>query len=100
MGPEEDARRRRPLLLLAAWLSPAIPVALLAWMWMAPDPHGRGPLVFPAAGTACSIGLASGVAGLFGVRDNGAWATVPAGVLGLLLNAGIGLLALYFWGLS
>src|SRR4051794_27123315 len=102
MGPEKDARRRRPLLLLAAWLSPAIPLALLVAMAMAPnpDPNERGSLVFLSAGLACSIGLTSAVAGLFGVRDNGAWATVPAAVLGLLLNAGIGLLTLFFWGLS
>jgi hypothetical protein len=100
----KESRRRQPLLLLAAWISPAIPVATavatIQWTNSLPSGSRADTLGFGFAMLACLIGLLSALTGLFGVKANGAWATVPVALLGLLLNAGVGLLAFVFWGLS
>ena len=100
------SRRRQPLFLLAAWISPAIPVATavatIQWLNAHPGRSWRGSWVeaFGFAMLACLIGLLSALTGLFGVKANGALATVPVALLGLFLNVGVGLLAFFFWCMS
>ena len=99
------SRRRQPLLLLAAWISPAIPVATavatIRWTNALPrSPRGSWTDAYGFAMLACLIGLLSALTGLFGVKANGALATVPVALLGLFLNLGVGLLAFFFWGMS
>src|SRR5262249_8854091 len=96
------SRRRQPLLLLAAWISPAIPVATAVATIRRTNalPRGSWADAFGFAMLACLIGLLSALTGLFGVKANGALATVRVALLGLFLNLGVGLMAFFFWGMS
>jgi hypothetical protein len=99
-----ETRRCRPLLLLAAWVSPVIPVvaavATVKWTNALPSGSRADTLAFGLACLACLIGFLSACVGWFGVKANGWLATAPVASLGLLLNAGVGLPALLLWGLS
>jgi hypothetical protein len=103
MSTVQPAQARRPVATVAAWLCPVIPVVVALWfVWGArngPYQHGdHGPPL--AAALACVVGLLVGVVGLFGVRGPGAVLRLLAVIVGLLLNLGVGLLALLFYGLS
>lgn len=104
MGGMNESRRRQPLLLLAAWISPALPVAATVatskWTNSLPSGSRADSWALGLATLACLLGLLSALTGLFGVKANGLLATVPVTVLGLLLNAGVGLVAFLLWCLS
>jgi hypothetical protein len=104
MNRVRPASALRSLAVLGAWLSPAIPVLVVALvLWGARDgPYPRGESrPFLAAALACLAGLLSGVAGVaLGVRARNKILTLPPAILGLLLNAGVVLLALLLYGLS
>jgi hypothetical protein len=98
-----DGRRGRPFLLSAAWISPIIPlvVASLVEFGARSGPYKKGDnAVFIAAFVACCVGLLAGLIGLCGIKSNGVLATLPAAVLGLLLNATVGIIALLILVLS
>src|SRR5262249_10916600 len=92
------APTRQPLLLLAALTSPVIPVGAVVIFFLGAPWEGRE--VLGGIGLACGLGGLGAVVGLCGVARNGVVATVPASVVGLVLNAVVGSLALLLWALS
>jgi len=93
----EALQRRSPFLLLAAWLSPLIPVLfcelvpVLIWL-NSPSSEKNYERPGCLAGAAlCLAGFVCGLIGLFGSRTNGRSALI-AGFLGLLLSGCLGFL--------
>jgi hypothetical protein len=87
---------------LAAWISPAVPVVVVLLFWAGVGDHGarEDVPILRSYFLACVLGFLSGVVSLFGLKANGPGAILPGAILGLLLNAGVGFLALLVWELN
>lgn len=104
-------RSPKPLFTLAAWLSLLVPLLAAGWVyylgWWAPlNPDEPNPgfsltkahLVVLAL--VFGVSFVAGCVSLWGVRANGALVILPPALLGILLSAGLEVLALFFLVLS
>lgn len=104
-------RSPKPIFTFAAWFSLLVPLLAAAWYYYAQGQQA-GLLADPAVGVAelrrhdkvvlvvlalvFVVGFAAGSLSLWGVRANGALVILPPALLGILVNAALEVLALFF----
>jgi hypothetical protein len=99
--------RGRPLLLLAACASPAIPLVAIAYIVLAMSlAHHPGVASrsyaphFLGAGLACAVGILLAFASLFGMKANGRAVTLLGAILGFIMNVCVGAACFLVWAFS
>ena len=98
---KEGMKTRQPFFTWAAWLSLILPLVAVGVFLAVNNPQAREQRWIFAVFTLVFAGcFFSGCLSLAGVRRNGVWVILPPAVLGILLSAALGLLALCFWMLS
>ena len=95
-------RSPKPFFTVAAWLSLLVPLLAAGWVYYArtiPNPRlSNGDLVVLTLVFGSSF--VAGCVSLWGVRANGALVILPPALLGILVSAGLELLALFFLVIS
>jgi hypothetical protein len=105
-------RSPKPIFTFAAWFSLLVPLLAAGWHYYVVTPQEVGLRADPAVGVAelrrhdkanmvvlalvFAVGFAAGCVSLWGVRANGALVILPPALLGILVNAALEVLALFF----
>lgn len=100
-GADYKRQSRRPFYTAAAWTGLLLPFLAVAFFFAVDDPHNREQhWLFATLVTVFAFCLLCCMFSLAGVRSNGAWVILPPALLGIVINAILGLLALCVWMLS
>jgi len=92
---------RKPFFTFAAWGSLLVPLIATVLFLYLNNPQGPSDRwIAPALFTIYASCFVLSCVSLVGIKWNGAWAILPAALLGLPINASLSLLALFFWVLS